>query len=433
MEKYLMKNHYKTIVSIVGAEYQDDIPFSMLEVDLTELKAQNDELFKNITRSYQLWDEQKKWKQALNRVQETLVKTEENTNKYYNAKENFPVCFVNLSDAGPIVPYLNLWKLVSVKGNVIRTRERALREMVQEYSCRKCKCRSLIYADRLTSYHFDIPTRCDKSGCKGTVFNVKGPDDEENLNFYVSFQEIKIQPLGDQSLLIVELEKELVESCSVGDIVTICGTYETRSIKNEIDSFRLILRAVSVSVHQNQQKLNMDPAEMEFLVHDEWNCNMEEYEGDELLIRDQMIAAVAPELDGLTIAKFGLLLVLCSGGSTKSENGATQERRTSEYTREICHYLLVGDPGMGKSQLLQAASEISINSVRTVGYSATTAGLTATYFKEDGAINVEGGALVKANNGICCIDEINLMSKEHRGAIHEVMESQKITITKCKL
>lgn len=38
--------------------------------------------------------------------------------------------------------------------------------------------------------------------------------------------------------------------------------------------------------------------------------------------------------------------------------------------------------------------------------------------------------MVKANNGVCCIDEINFMTKQHRGSIHEVMEQQKITMAK---
>jgi DNA replicative helicase MCM subunit Mcm2 (Cdc46/Mcm family) len=93
---------------------------------------------------------------------------------------------------------------------------------------------------------------------------------------------------------------------------------------------------------------------------------------------------------------------------------------------------MVGDPGLGKSRILAAAAEISTNSVRTVGYSATTAGLTAHCFVEGGESHIEAGALVKANNGVCCIDELNFLSKEHRGSIHEVMEAQKISMAKGK-
>jgi DNA replicative helicase MCM subunit Mcm2 (Cdc46/Mcm family) len=87
-----------------------------------------------------------------------------------------------------------------------------------------------------------------------------------------------------------------------------------------------------------------------------------------------------------------------------------------------------------KSQMLRyIADNIAPRGVYTSGKGSTAAGLTAAAVKDDfggGRWTLEAGAMVLADQGMVCIDELDKMSDNDRSSIHEALEQQTVSVAK---
>ena len=142
-------------------------------------------------------------------------------------------------------------------------------------------------------------------------------------------------------------------------------------------------------------------------------------------IYDLFTKSIAPSIFGMDRVKESLMLQLFGGVARLNPDGTRN--------RGDIHILLMGDPGVAKSQLLNYMSRISPRGRFTSGQSASAAGLTAAAVQDsaaEGRWTLEAGALVLADLGLAAIDEFDKMNEGDRSSMHEAMEQQTISISK---
>ncbi len=137
--------------------------------------------------------------------------------------------------------------------------------------------------------------------------------------------------------------------------------------------------------------------------------------------------SIAPAIWGYEEIKEALVLQMFSGVRKVTLDGTV--------SRGDIHLFLMGDPGVAKSVTLKFISDIAPKGRYIVGKATTGAGITATVVRDEflKGWSLEAGAIVLANKGILCIDEIEKMDAIDRSAMHEALEQQTVTISKANV
>ncbi|KAG8347389.1 MCM OB domain [Trypanosoma vivax] len=310
-----------------------------------------------------------------------------------------------------------LGRLVTVQGTVVRMSPPRVVCVQMMYRCGSCG--SVVTAptnDGVLVY----PGRCSRR-CNGYRWSpVLDQSECEEV------QMLKIQEQSEMydgsagggsmhKMIVVELRDIWIESAAVGEYVVVCGILcAGRGEGRGSATQQIVVRACSVeSGRHNSARVasaTFDSLEesgrfYEMARHPEWFS--------------RLCNSLAPSIFGLQHVKEAIVLAVVGGAGIKKR------------TRSNIHMLMVGDPGLGKSQLLRAACAIAPRSAFVCAHTSSSCGLTLTLTRDPttGETSFEAGAVVHGDGGITCIDEIDKGAPEHN-ALLEVMEQESVSMAK---
>ncbi|XP_023933970.1 DNA replication licensing factor Mcm7 [Bicyclus anynana] len=337
----------------------------------------------------------------------------------------FEVYFKDMSTSKSVpireVKAEHIGKLVTVRGIVTRCTDVKPLLVVATYSCSACGAETY---QPVRSLQFTPPPACTADECRLNKTAGQLHLQTRGSRFQ-KFQELKIQEHSDQvpvghipRQLSVYCRGDTTRRAQPGDHVAITGVFLPLLNSGFRQMVQGLLSDTYLEAHGVTCLNQTDEGEMAEPLTEEELADLAE---DDLYSR--MARSLAPEIYGHEDVKKALLLLLV-GGVDKRPNGMKIRGNIN-----IC---LMGDPGVAKSQLLNYIDRLAPRSQYTTGRGSSGVGLTAAVLKDPftGEMMLEGGALVLADQGVCCIDEFDKMAENDRTAIHEVMEQQTISIAK---
>jgi len=445
-----MREEDPTVSIDIRPEHEQPYYFPRILKEMNELKIYNLNLncqnLKSYKKSLPLYHQLIRYPQEIIPIMDHVLteKLAENSEDYapihalvrpYNIGKS-----VNMRDLNPS----DIDQLVTIKGLLIRVTPIIPDLQTAFFSCSNCDYSMTVDIDR---GKINEPTKCPNDACRAS----NSMRLIHNRCIYSDKQIWRLQETPDEvpdgqtphsvSLCCYE---DLVDTAKPGDRLEITGVF--RAIPVRVNPrqhtikqlFKTYIDIVHVK-HSSSKRIAIDEnliGENEAVIKHDEEDNLKyinEEEEKNLIslsqspdIYERLAASLAPSIFGMEDVKKGVLLQLFGGVNRfTGENGSPR-------IRGDINVLIVGDPGVSKSQLLQYVHKIAPRGIYTSGKGSSAVGLTASVTRdpETRQLVLESGALVLSDGGVCCIDEFDKMSDATRSILHEVMEQQTVSIAK---
>jgi replicative DNA helicase Mcm len=296
------------------------------------------------------------------------------------------------------------------------------------YICRECGTQNIVnIADPNQSE--TIPKYCRNPDCAGKS---KSMFLDKDTSIYRNYKLLKLEePLELRSggatrefkAIVLDYLASPFHKLKVGDVVNVCGTFkiEPRKSKGRNDGYEFLIHVHNISpvddVFEDSRISEEDVAEI---------IELSKRED----IFELLWKSLAPEVYGYETIKKGLILQLFEGNRPTSDTF-----KTNHMDRWTIHILLIGDPGIGKSQLIQTMKKRAPKNITISGTNTSQAGLTVSTVKDEltGTWTMEAGATVLADTGVLCIDEYDKLSPSAQKSLNEPMEQSTVSSAKAGL
>jgi replicative DNA helicase Mcm len=303
---------------------------------------------------------------------------------------------------------------ISVKGQVSKKTEVHPLPVVAAYECQRCGTLT-----RLPQNNGDLDEPHECQGCERQgPFELKRDESE-----WKDVQLLRVQLPPEQAKgangadIEAIFEDDLTETLEAGDRATIAGRLTVEEPSDGDPGFVPKLSGQAVQVEES----DFSTVEIERHLDDIHDIATGEY-GDPY---ELLVDSIAPKVIGMEEVKEALALQLFGGVRAEYPNGTAE--------RGDIHILLMGDPGTAKSTLLEDIEKKAPCSTFASGKGATAAGMTASAVKDDfggDQWTLEAGALVLADGGIACIDELDKIPDNVVSSMHEALSKQRLDVSK---